>query len=57
MSNVAIVLDLALQALMKAQEYQLLVVKANAENRDLTDEEVNAVRAKAVASVDKLEQS
>lgn len=56
MSNTAILVDLALQAAIQIQHYQLAIAKAQAEGRDVTDEEAAQARAAAVAAVDNLEQ-
>jgi hypothetical protein len=57
MSNAAMLIGLALQALTQAQQYQLAIAKANAEGRDVTDEEVAAAKAAALAAIDALSQS
>jgi len=54
-ANALILTNLALEAVLKAVEYNQVLAKAAAEGRDVTDEEVAAVRAKAVAAVDKLD--
>lgn len=56
-SNAAALLGLALQAMQQAQAYQNLVLKANAEGRDVTDEEVAAAKAEAQAAIDALAAS
>lgn len=53
-TNAAALIGLALQAMTQAQAYQLAVVKANAEGRDVTDEEVAAAKAEAMAAIDAL---
>ena len=53
-TNAAALIGLALQAMTQAQAYQLAVVKANAEGRDVTDEEVAAANAEAMAAIDAL---
>ena len=53
-ANAAALIGLALQAMTQAQAYQLAVVKANAEGRDVTDEEVAAAKAAAMAAIDEL---
>lgn len=55
-TNAAILIDLALKAALQIQQYQLALVKANAEGRDVTDDEVAAARQAAVTAVDNLEQ-
>jgi hypothetical protein len=57
MGNAAALIGLALQALTQAQQYQLTVAKAQAEGRDVTDEEVAAAKAAALAAITALEQS
>lgn len=52
MGNLAIVAQLALQASLQLQQYNLAMAKATAEGRDMTDEEVAEARAKALAAVD-----
>lgn len=54
-ANALILTNLALEAVLKAAEYNQVLAKAAAEGRDVSDEEVAAVRAKAVAAVDKLD--
>ena len=54
MGNAALVLQLLITATEHAAELSAALGKANAEGRDLTDEEVTALRAKAKAAVDKL---
>ena len=54
--NAAILIDLALKAAIQIQQYQLAVAKANAEGRDVTDEEIEAVRTAAIFAVDHLAQ-
>ncbi len=54
-ANALLLTNLALEAVLKAAEYNQVLAKAAAEGRDVTDEEVAAVRAKAVAAVDKLD--
>lgn len=56
MSNAAILIQLGLEAALQLQQYQLALAKANAENRDVTDDELAAARAKAAAKIDQLEQ-
>lgn len=55
-ANAAILIDLALKAALQIQQYQLAVAKANAEGRDVTDDELAAARSAAVAAVDALEK-
>lgn len=47
-------IEIALALLSHAAEIQALVANAQAQGRDLTPEEVAAVKAKAMASIDKL---
>lgn len=54
-ANVLLLTNLALEAALKAAEYNQVVQKAISEGRDVTDEEVAAARGKAVAAVDRLE--
>lgn len=54
MGNAAILIQASLQALMQLQQYQTTLAKANAEGRDVTDEEVAAAKASAVAAIDAL---
>lgn len=54
MGNVAMLLNTTLQLLMQAQQYQAVIAKAQAEGRDVTDEEVAAAKASAVAAIDAL---
>lgn len=56
MTNAAILIQLGLEAALQLQQYQLALAKANAENRDVTDDELAAARAKAAAKIDQLEQ-
>lgn len=56
-SNAAALIGLALQAMQQAQAYQLAVHKANMEGRDVSDEEVAAAKAAAVAAINELEQA
>jgi hypothetical protein len=53
-ANASILINLSLQALQQVQAYQLAVAKANAEGRDVSDEEVAAAKAQAVAAIDAL---
>lgn len=54
-ANVLLLTNLALEAALKAAEYNQVVQKAISEGRDVTDDEVAAARGKAVAAVDKLD--
>jgi hypothetical protein len=54
MTNIAALLGLSLQLLQQAQTYQLAIAKAQAEGRDVTDEELAAAKAEATAAIDKL---
>lgn len=51
----ALVLELAIAAMQHATELSQLYATATAEGRDITPEELAAVRAKAVAAIDALE--
>lgn len=54
MSNTALLVRLALQATLQAQQYQMAIAKAAAEGREPTDEEVATARTSAAAAVDAL---
>jgi hypothetical protein len=54
--NAAILIDLALKAAIQIQQYQLAVMKANAEGRDVTEAELDSARQAAITAVDNLEQ-
>ena len=54
-TNAAALIGLALQAMQQAQAYQMAVMKANAEGRDVTDEEVAAAKADAMQAIATLE--
>lgn len=56
MGNAAILIDLVLKAAMQIQQYQLAVMKANAEGRDVTDDELAEAMRSAVKALDSLEQ-
>lgn len=56
-TNAAAMLGLALQAMQSAQTYSLAVQKANAEGRDVTDEEVATAKATAMAAIEALAKS
>ena len=60
MTNTAIIAQLILAGLQQLQQYQQLMLRAQAENRDVTDEEIdglgelgNAIRAAARAEADR----
>lgn len=53
-SNAALLIAASLQALQQMQQYQLTLAKAQAEGRDVTDEEVAAAKASAMASIEAL---
>lgn len=55
MGNAAILIDLALKAALQIQQYQLALAKANAEGRDVTDEELDAARDAALKAIGDLE--
>ncbi len=57
MSNAAALVGLSLQLLTQLQTYQLAIAKAQAEGRDVTDEELAAAKAEALAAIDKLAAS
>jgi len=54
MSNIATLVGLSLQLLTQAQTYQLAIAKAQAEGRDVTDEELAATKAEAQAAINRL---
>jgi len=54
MSNAAALVGLSLQLLTQMQTYQLAIAKAQAEGRDVTDEELAAAKAEAMAAIDRL---
>ena len=54
MNNIATLLGLSLQLLSQAQTYQAAIARAQAEGRDVTDEEVAAAKAEANAAIDRL---
>lgn len=54
-TNAVALIGLALQAMQQAQAYQMAVMKANAEGRDVTDEEVAAAKADATQAIASLE--
>ena len=54
-TTAALVLQLAITALQHATELNQLLATANAEGRDVTPEELAAVRAKAALAVDNLQ--
>lgn len=54
MSNAAALVGLSLQLLTQLQTYQLAIAKAQAENRDVTDEELAAAKAEAMVAIDRL---
>ncbi len=56
MSNAAALVGLSLQLLTQLQTYQLAIAKAQAEGRDVTDEELAAAKAAALDAINKLEQ-
>lgn len=43
--NAALIAQLILQGLQQLQQYQQLLIRAQAENRDVTDEEIDALGA------------
>lgn len=53
--NASTLITLALQASIQAQTYQAAVLKAAAEGRDVTDEEVAAAKADAMQAIATLE--
>ena len=60
MTNAAIIAQLILAGLQQLQQYQQLMLRAQAENRDVTNEEIdglgeigNAIRAAARAEADR----
>ena len=54
MSNAAALVGLSLQLLTQLQTYQLAIAKAQAEGRDVTDEELAAAKAEAMSAIDRL---
>jgi len=54
-TNTTVLIGLTLQAMQQAQAYQLAVLKANAEGRDATADEVAAAKAEATAAIAALE--
>ena len=54
--NAAALVGLSLQLLTQVQTYQLAIAKAQAEGRDVTDEELAAAKAAALNAINKLEQ-
>jgi len=56
MSNAAALVGLSLQLLTQLQTYQLAIAKAQAEGRDVTDEELAAAKAAATEAINRLEQ-
>jgi hypothetical protein len=54
MGNAALLINASLQALLQLQQYQTTLAKANAEGRDVTDEEVAAAKVSAQAAIDAL---
>lgn len=55
MGTTALVLDLAIAAMQHATELSQLFQKATVEGRDVTPEELAAVRSKAIDAIDALE--
>lgn len=56
-STAALVLQLAIAAMQHATELNQLLVKAATEGRDVTPEELAALRASATSAIDALEAS
>ena len=54
MGNAALLINASLQLLTQLQQYQATLAKAAAEGRDVTDEEVAAAKAEAMAAIDAL---
>ena len=52
--NAAALVGLSLQLLTQLQTYQLTIAKAQAEGRDVIDEELAAAKAEAMAAIDRL---
>jgi len=52
-----LVIQLAISAMQHATELSQLLAKASAEGRDVTPDELAAIRAKATAAIDALEAS
>jgi uncharacterized iron-regulated protein len=48
-ANIALIGQLILQGLQQLQAYQQLLMRANSEGRDVTDEEIDALGAQGAA--------
>ena len=57
MGNAAVLINLALEATLQIQQYQLALSKAAAENRDVTDAELESTLSDADAAIEKLRAS
>jgi len=53
-TNAAMLVNLSLGLLSQMQSYQLAIAKANAEGRDVTDEELAAAKAAAMQAIENL---
>ena len=53
-TNAAALVGLSLQLLTQLQGYQMAIAKANAEGRDVTDEEVAEAKAAAMQAINQL---
>lgn len=49
MNNAALIAQLILQGLQQLQQYQQLMIRANSEGRDVTDEELDALADRGAA--------
>lgn len=54
MGNAAVLINLALEATLQIQQYQLALSKAASENRDVTDAELESALSDADAAIEKL---
>jgi hypothetical protein len=54
MGNAALLINLALEATVQLQQYQLALAKAAAENRDVTDAELDLALQSVEAAINKL---
>lgn len=52
-ANISLLLEMAIVALTHATEIQSAIAKAVAEGRDLTDEERDSFRAKAITAINR----
>lgn len=54
MGNAALLINLALEATVQLQQYQLALAKAAGENRDVSDSELEAAIQSAETAIEKL---